>query len=774
MVAIIGGNGLGLNESSLASLGRFGAGQTGSAAQGQSGERAYVDASNGNLVLQDADGLLAGLGPDVTSLRTYNSQGVTNFTNNDGWTNGHYKSVVSIGGGVLRRTESDGSTTDYSWNATSLSYVETFSPSGAVDTIKANADGTFTWTSGATGGTEIYQGSGSGLILSAKDASGNALTFSYTGNLLTGVRTASGESIAYTYSGNNLTEMRTTGTTGLVLSKVSYGYDAQNRLTSVNVTLNPLSQAQVTSAETLTSYLTTYTYEGTSNRVASATQSDGTTVSFTYVLVNGAYRVATVKDGNGAITQFAYNTTANTTTVTDPYGASSVYTYDSKGQLTQIRTGVTAANSLGLSQANYAYNGLGEVTTIKDGQGRTITMVYDSKGNQLSQVDSVGDTVSRTYNAMNQLQTETAYVVPTNSGLAAAQPMTTRYVYAAGNATLLRYALSAEGGVTEYRYNAQGLRTSSISYKSGNYPISGLAVTAVPTEAQVQTWASSQDLTQTQRTDFVYNFQGQLQTSTSYGSVDVSGNGLSSTASATTYIYNQRGEQLQATTPDGKGISQSVYDGLGRVVSTVAKSLDGTLSTTTITQYDEAHGKVTLTLANGLSTSSTFDHAGRLISVVQSSGTTSLGTTSYEYDKDGRLLMTTDPTGRHAWAIYDAAGRKVGDIDATGGLTEYIYNASNQVTQTIRYAKPVNTTGLVDVNGKATTSLSGTATLNTLRPASDPADQKNWNLYDSAGRLAWQVDGMGTVTQTTYDGASRVMAVTFPCTMGTPTSLTCS
>jgi len=51
MVAIIGGTGLGLNASSLSALARFGGlGQTGTAAQGLSGERAYVDVSNGNLV----------------------------------------------------------------------------------------------------------------------------------------------------------------------------------------------------------------------------------------------------------------------------------------------------------------------------------------------------------------------------------------------------------------------------------------------------------------------------------------------------------------------------------------------------------------------------------------------------------------------------------------------------------------------------------------------------------------------------------------------------
>ena len=130
---------------------------------------------------------------------------------------------------------------------------------------------------------------------------------------------------------------------------------------------------------------------------------------------------------------------------------------------------------------------------------------------------------------------------------------------------------------------------------------------------------------------------------------------------------------------------------------TNAHSADGTLSTTTVTPYDDAHGKTTVTLANGLTTTSAFDKAGRLVSVVQSSAATGkLGTTRYAYDADGRLLMTEGPTGQRSWMLYDAAGRKVADVDAAGALTEYVYNANNQVTETIQYDTAVDVTKLVD------------------------------------------------------------------------------
>ena len=84
---------------------------------------------------------------------------------------------------------------------------------------------------------------------------------------------------------------------------------------------------------------------------------------------------------------------------------------------------------------------------------------------------------------------------------------------------------------------------------------------------------------------------------------------------------------------------------------------------------------------------SAYDKAGRLVSVTQqSAGTGVLGVTKYAYDKDGNLLMTQDPTGVRRWMLYDAAGRKIADIDATGALMEYVYNANGQLRQTVAYA----------------------------------------------------------------------------------------
>jgi YD repeat-containing protein len=75
------------------------------------------------------------------------------------------------------------------------------------------------------------------------------------------------------------------------------------------------------------------------------------------VFVNGSYRVASFTDGVNQTTNLSYDTANNRTTITDPLGVASVYQYDSAGQLTQVRTGVTASNPNGLTQANYSRAG---------------------------------------------------------------------------------------------------------------------------------------------------------------------------------------------------------------------------------------------------------------------------------------------------------------------------------------------------------------------------------------------------------------------------------
>ncbi|SFC97263.1 RHS repeat protein, partial [Collimonas sp. OK412] len=750
MVAIVSGNSLGVSLTSMNTLGQRGV--QGVATQGRNGELTYVNVFSGNLVLQDRDDMLVNHGIDIAALRTYNSQGKFTDDNGDNWSNGVYSQQLRINGSLstagssIVRTGRDGSESTYLYDSTRQLYVST-DGSGAYNTISVNAgNGQLVWSNGSSGLKETYDGSGSGRLLSSTDSNGNTIAYSYGANgLLASVTDAAGEATYYDYNGTNLSQIRTVTADGHTLTRVRYSYDASNRLSTVTLDLTPadnaISDNQV--------YRTTYTYDGNSKRMASVTQSDGSSQSFTYVQVGADYRIATVQDGLNHVTSYNYDTASGRTTVIDPLGLKTLYDYDSKGQLTRITTpplaGVTASTS-------FSYNATGDVIQVVDGENHAIDMQYDGNGNQILQRDAAGNTVTRTYDGNNQLVTETTYLVPDPDGAGAGQPgipLTTRYIYDGSNHNQLRFVVSAEGRVTEYRYNSYGERTSSIQYAGATYGVANLAVIDVPTEAALNTWAGSQNPTQITRTDMAYDARGQLQTSSSWSAVDAQGNGVANgSQTVIQYVYDQAGLLLNTT--DGRGgLTQATYDGLGRILT--SKDAANQL---TISSYDDANHKTTVTQANGLSTISAYDQAGRLVSVQQSNAGQVLGTTQYVYDADDRLRMTQDPTGVRSFILYDDDGRKVADIDGNGSVTEYLYNKDNQLTQTIAYATAIDIGQLADAAGNLTA-----ATLATVRPAASSADHKTWRAYDSANRLSKTVDGQpGLVSEYRYDGASRLVS----------------
>ncbi len=441
--------------------------------------------------------------------------------------------------------------------------------------------------------------------------------------------------------------------------------------------------------------------------------------------------------------------------VADPIGLNTSVFYDDKGQLTKVLTPAVGGVR---SQTQFAYDASGNVTQVTDSLGNVFAYGYDASGNRTLDRDAAGNTVTRTYGSKNELLTETAFAVPDPDGAGAGQPaspLTTRYVY---NANHLRFVVSAEGRVTEYRYNGFGQQIAAIQYSGNLYALTGLNPGDALSVAQLGTWVDTADKTGSLRSDSIYDFRGQVASTTTYTDVDAAGNGVvNGFESVKQYVYDQAGNLLKTVDPRGvatpAGFTTTyLYDGLGRLLSTT----DAT-GRTTLTQYDDANGKTVLTLANGLVTTSTCDAAGHLISVLQSANSLALGTTNYFYDADGRLRRTEDPTGIKTHVLYDEAGRKIGEIDGNGGLTEYRYDANNDLTRTIRYANPVsaaNLASLIDAQGKPTNIA-----LATIRPAASTQDRSTWNAYDSANRLVKSVDELGFVTQRFYDGASRLTDV---------------
>jgi len=772
MVAIVSAGGLGLDRSSALVLGSRGV--IGQAGQGRANDNVYVNAATGNLLIQNTDETLFGLGAQADLAgRTYNSLGV--FSDGYGAANGSWAAsgsrtvggltgTLNSAGSTVTRVDSDGSNVVFTWNSLANAYTAK-EGGGALDTLTySSVDSTWIWTNGTTRYTEVYDTTHGGRIVTGTDANANVTTYSYNANgFLATVTMADGGHTDLVYDTNNLlTQIVTTykDASGnyTTLTRVRYGYDSSNRLATVMVDLSP-SDNSIADGKT---YVTTYGYDSASNRVSSVTQSDGSQLQIGYTLVGSAYRVSTLTQtaatGVTRVTTLSYNTTTRATTITDPAGQVTTLVYDTSGQLTQLTAPPPVAG--GASQVyQYTYDANGDVLTANLGPGNTITYTYDSNGNLLSQLDSAGNAITRTFGVNNELLTETHYLTPDPDGtgsLQPAAPITTRYAYDADNN--LGYIVSAEGDVTQYLYNALGQRVSEITFTADRYDVSALSATTAISKSTLDSWvvdAGRADPSTRQRTDTTYDFRGNISTVTSYGKVLSSGLGDATATTEITkvsYIYDQAGRLLSRQPVSSATAETYLYDGLGRIVSNT--DFDGN---TTSIQFNDASSTTVITLANGLTKTSTYDLAGELIGYAESASDVAIASTAYKYDSLGRLRIAVDPTGLKTYYLYDNIGRKVADILADGTITEYGYNANDRLIFTEVHANKLTSgqlASLVDANGNPSTSV----TLASVRPSSNAADRWTWSVYDNAQRLIETIDAAGAATVYTYDGASRLVS----------------
>ncbi|MDX8356530.1 DUF6531 domain-containing protein [Sphingopyxis terrae] len=752
MVSIFVGSGAGFARGSGTTLG--GAGILGSAVQGRGGEAVSVNAATGNLLISQQDEFLVGRGPDIAISRTYNSLAQAgDGDNGDQWQMSSMRRLANLtgtlnsAGSSIQRLAGDGSLVTYSYATRGgVAAYWTTDGGGAHDRL-VKSGSNWVWTDGATGTTETYSeypaGSGSWRIVAQADTDGNTLTFSYNAasGLLDKVTSANGEWVQYVWSGANLTQLVTGYTdlatsTAKALTRTRYAYDGQNRLVQVTVDLSP-GDNSIADGKT---YVTSYSYDGSSKRVASITQTDGSSLAITY---DGSGRVATltqsVAAGDNRVTTLAYG--VSYTSITGPDGQITRLDYDGLQQLTKI-TAPPAYAGASAQVVQFGYDGDGNLASVTDAAGKVTSYSYDADGNMLTSSDANGNGVTRTYGAKNEMLSET---LTGSDASGAAVSHTTRYVYDSENH--LRYMISAQGRVTEYRHTPSGQLQSIFDYPEHDYPIGTGAVT----EAAMNSWRDAiSDRSSVKIKIFAYDARDNLYYSVDYGAATTAG--ATSTSDGYTrdyYAYDQSGRMLSHYL-EGQNAETFVYDGLGRLVA----STDKAGASTTIL-FNDAALTTSVTTGAGFTTVSSYNKAGDLVATSRSGTYDPSGSTSYLYDKLGRVRVATDATGNKSYVIYDKAGRKVADVNHYGHVTEYFYTAAGRVGGSVSYTNAL-TAAQITALGDPNNMLEMAA----LRPAAHAYDIWGWSVYDDGGRLVESIAGDGSVARFAYDGSDRLVKTT--------------
>lgn len=455
-----------------------------------------------------------------------------------------------------------------------------------------------------------------------------------------------------------------------------------------------------------------YTLDGAGNRIGEATKGAGGTLKRTLSRVyNTLGQLTTQADAQANPTDFTYDASGNSKTVTDAQGrvtsndydplnrlkrtlqdvggieAETKFEYDANDNLTKV------TDPKGLD-TTYTYNGFGDQVQLSSPDTGTTSFTYDSAGNRASQTDARGITTTYQYDALNRL-TQVGY--PTASLNVSYTYDVTQPVCQAGETfSVGRLTLMVDGsGSTQYCHDRFGQLVRKVQTTDGvaltlqyAYTKSGhLQATTYPDGTVA---------------DYVRNTQGQ-----------VTGVGVTRPGQEREVLLHQ------ATYHPFGPIASWVY-GNGR---TMQRNVDLDYRQTLI-----QGGSDGLDLAYG------YDAVGNLIDIDSGSSPAM----EYRYDALGRLTEALDGPAQAVLDTYT--------YDKTGNRTSYTDSFGMK-----EYAYPSNSHRLSSVAGENRTY---DATGNTLSIGTTRAFD-----YNDAGRMSQVRNGGVVAMEYGYNGIGERISV---------------
>ncbi len=594
-----------------------------------------------------------------------------------------------------------------------------------------------------------------------------------------------------------------------IYKQYNYTYNYLGKLDTKTVAVKNQDIAGYDNTPTALNLTTVYTYDANGN-VLTATDPNGTTVTYTYDLINRQLRASQpgVDEDDTAVTiatSRTYDWAGNVLTSTDALANVTEYTYDNRGFLSKVTNpldGVqyyvydwagrkiaevspnnySVTDLANLNRTEYVYDNMGRVLQVKQiyqdpndnnswKEVVTKDCTYDNNGNLTYAQDALGYQGSYgtlyEYNKANRLIKERD---PESQLAQLAYSM--QYAYdAIGRLTT---KTDANGVATAYTYNDDGkvltVTVGLTQIQSNTYDWQGNPLTQTDGEGNVTT--------------YVYNDLNMPRSVTTAGDDSIESYSVS-------YRYNVLGLLVEQLDSMGKQVINT-YDRQGHLLSTTEQKSDVSETITVSYRYDESCNLRYQTDGNGNVTQYTYDELNRqktkTISVTNINSVTTQQTTSYDYDANSNLISgenwlgnvytyTYDPLNRlmekqdpYANLIekleYNDNSAQITSTDALDQTTEYVYDRNGRLTATVDalshsqqqgYDGAGNIISKTDANGNATTYAYDD--FNRLTAVVNALEETTSYTYDANGNMLTQTDGKGNVTSMEYNCRNLLTAL---------------
>ncbi len=460
-------------------------------------------------------------------------------------------------------------------------------------------------------------------------------------------------------------------------------------------------------------------------RVTRATDPAGKSLTYGY---NAAGELASVTDRLGQITYFQYDTATSAgssgsvnsshllASITDPRGVVVMRAqFDEFGRLAGTADGNGDSSTQTFDEATneqrvvdrrgnattYTFDAAGNITRVIDAKGGITDLTYDANGNELTRKDPLGNTVTKTYNAV------------TGKVLTERDPL--------GRTTTTAYPTT---GKDFERQNPVSVtdplgRVTTIGYRLGEQTQPG-AVPNTVTEPLGRVTSLGQDT------------KGNL-TSLSVGGVAIS------------YTYDTKGRRTREADSLGNAVVYTYDDNGNELTRSVTRTVAGVPRTETTTKvYDAENRQTQETDATGAVRRATYDAAGRVATSTDAIGRV----TSYTYDANSRLIRTDFPDGTSEQTEFDSNGNEATFTDRAGRVTSQSYDELNRL---VRVQLPDGTVRTMeyDAAGRLTAEVDGTSARRT-------------HEYDAASQRTATVEATGRRTEHSYDAAGNRTQIRLP------------